>query len=197
MPVRGSAGLGAGHRPRHHPAGVEYLRQLRRAEPGALQRHRGPAFQVVVDFAHNPDGVRGSARSRRHRPSRGTACCAASTSAADTPPISRRWRRTWLVASTSSSSVVTRAGRTLLRVRRRDPAGAMVARSRALLLEQGVDPDRITGEVDRRRLSGARWTRRAPVTWWFCWPTTMKYAASSTSGGPASAGEQSAEIRTG
>ena len=30
-----------------------------------------------------------------------------------------------------------------------DPAAAMVARSRALLLEQGVDPDRITCEVDR------------------------------------------------
>ena len=30
-----------------------------------------------------------------------------------------------------------------------DPAGAMVARSRRLLLDQGVDSDRITCEVDR------------------------------------------------
>ena len=113
--------------------------------PGRYNFIGGMPFDVLVDFAHNPDGVRGICSVASALPSRGGVCSAASTSAAATRGISRRWLRCSPPLSTNSSSAVTpwRSAHAPT-TPASDPAATMVARPRELLLNQRVDPSLIT-----------------------------------------------------
>ncbi len=118
--------------------------------PGRYNLIEGLPFQVVVDFAHNPDGVRGICSLAVALPVEGRRLlCSLNVGSrhpahltAVAPDLARCFDEFVLGCDPALVGHCPEyAGE--------DPAGAMVARSRALPLEQGVDPDRITGEVDR------------------------------------------------
>lgn len=119
--------------------------------PGRYNFFAGLPFDVLVDFAHNPDGVRGVCSVAAGLPVAGRRLlCSLNIGNRhpahfeDLAPV---------LASLFDEFVL---GTDPVEVRGctqyagEDPSAAMVARSRELLLEQGVDRGRITGDVDRR-----------------------------------------------
>jgi cyanophycin synthetase len=118
--------------------------------PGRYNFFDGLPFEVLVDFAHNPDGVRGVCSVACALPVDGRRLLC-------TLNIGNRHSAHFeevasLLASSFDEFVL---GSDPVEVpgcpeyAGDDPVAAMVARSRTLLLEQGVRPDQMTCEVDR------------------------------------------------
>jgi cyanophycin synthetase len=118
--------------------------------PGRYTLIDGLPFEVLVDFAHNPEGVRGICAVAAALPVTGRRLLCSLNVGSRHPghvevlaPVLASSFDEFLLGCDPAlvGSCPEYAGD--------DPAGAMVARSRRLLLDQGVDSDRITCEVDR------------------------------------------------
>ena len=120
--------------------------------PGRYNFIDGLPFDVLVDFAHNPDGVRGICSVAAALPVTGRRLlCSVNVG-------SRHPDHVETVApmlAESFDEFVLSCDPALVgacpEYAGDDPATVMVARSRVLLLDQGVDPDRITAEADPAR----------------------------------------------
>ena len=118
--------------------------------PGRYNFTKGLAFDVLVDFAHNPDGVRGLCSVIRSLPVAGRRLLCSLNFGSRHPEFVNE-----MAPGLSATFDEFVLGCDPVEVRAcpayagDDPVATMVSRYRALLLEQGVGPEAITCEGDR------------------------------------------------
>lgn len=120
--------------------------------PGRYNFINGLPFDVMVDFAHNPDGVRGVCSVAAALPVAGRRLLCSLNIGSRHPDHFETVAPD--LASTFDEFVLGCDNKLVgacVEYAGDDPAAAMVNRSRALLVDQGVEPTRITVEVDRRK----------------------------------------------